>query len=54
LLRNWRNRSEGAECRVGAAPDVAPAPLSARDPTSEIARLRRENDRLWMEGDISA
>jgi transposase len=46
MLRNWRNRREGRD--TGAAPVLH----SASDPTAEISRLRRENDRLRMERDI--
>ena len=50
MLRNWRNR--GAERHSGSALHPASASVAPSDPAAEIARLRRENDRLRMERDI--
>src|SRR3954469_12012220 len=52
MLRNWRHRR--AERNTGSTlPSVAgSATPSVPDPSAEIARLRRENDRLRMERDI--
>ena len=52
MLRNWRNGSEGRNAGSARHPIPASAPHSVPDPASEIARLRRENDRLRMERDI--
>ena len=52
MLRNWRNRSEGRNAGSALRLTPAPAPHSVQDSASEIARLRRENDRLRMERDI--
>ncbi len=46
MLRNWRNRSDGR----GAG--TALHSNTSASTSSEIARLRRENDRLRMERDI--
>src|SRR3954454_23168219 len=53
MLRNWRNRQ--GEGNTGAAAPLEPASAthSVADPAAEISRLRRENDRLRMERDIS-
>jgi transposase len=52
MLRNWRTRSGGQ--KAGSAPQPRPTSTapSIPDPTAEISRLRRENDRLRMERDI--
>jgi transposase len=52
MLRNWRNRDEGRNPGSALRPIPAPAQHSGADPASEIARLRRDNDRLRMERDI--
>ena len=52
MLRNWRNRSAGRHAGSASHPIAASAPPSVPDPTAEISRLRRENDRLRMERDI--
>src|SRR3982074_1989839 len=49
MLRNWRNRSAGRAAGTAFHPNTS---TSSPDPTAEIARLRRENDRLRMERDI--
>lgn len=51
MLRNWRNRSRGRHAGLALTPPAA-ALHAAPDPGAEIARLRRENDRLRMERDI--
>ena len=51
MLRNWRNRSDGRGAGTALHPNKS-ASTSSPDPTAEIARLRRENDRLRMERDI--
>ena len=51
MLRNWRNRGDGRGAGTALHPNNS-APTSSPDPTAEIARLRRENDRLRMERDI--
>jgi transposase len=52
MLRTWRHRSTGRH--AGAAPYLQPASAapSAPDPAAEIARLRRENERLRLGRDI--
>ena len=50
MLRNWRNR--GAERHSGSALHPASVSVAPSDPAAEIARLRRENDRLRVERDI--
>src|SRR3954452_19056582 len=52
MLRNWRHRSTGEH--AGSAPHSRAASASpcVPDPTAEISRLRRENDRLRLERDI--
>lgn len=52
MLRNWRTRNGGQ--KAGSAPQPGPASAASAvlDPTAEISRLRRENDRLRMERDI--
>jgi transposase len=53
MLRNWRNRGVGQNAGPALRPNTpASTPHSAADPTVEISRLRRENDRLRMERDI--
>lgn len=52
MLRNWRNRGRGRNAGSALHPVPASAPHSVPDPTAEISRLRRENDRLRMERDI--
>ncbi len=56
MLRNWRANARGASPRSRAAPrdltagtGAAPSPA---DQAAEIARLRRELDRIRMERDI--
>ena len=49
MLRNWRNRSDGRGAGTALHPNTS---TSSPDPSAEIARLRRENDRLRMERDI--
>jgi transposase len=53
MLRNWRNRGEGRDTGSALRPISASAPHSAPDSVSEISRLRRENDRLRMERNVS-
>lgn len=50
MLRNWRNRSDGRGATTALHPSTLAPP--SRDPTAELSRLRRENDRLRMERDI--
>jgi transposase len=52
MLRNWRHRREGGHSGSAPHPWPASAAPSIPDPTAEISRLRRENDRLRMERDI--
>jgi transposase len=52
MLRNWRTRSGGQKAGSGPQPRPASAASSVPDPTAEISRLRRENDRLRMGRDI--
>src|SRR5215468_544969 len=52
MLRNWRNGSGRRDAGSVLLPIPASAPHSVPDPTAEISRLRRENDRLRMERDI--
>ena len=52
MLRNWRNGSGGRDAGSARHPIPASVPHSTPDPTAEISRLRRENDRLRMERDI--
>jgi transposase len=52
MLRNWRTRSGGQKAGSALHPRPALAASSISDPTAEISRLRRENDRLRMERDI--
>jgi transposase len=52
MLRNWRNRSGGRDAGSARHPIPASVAPSVPDPTGEISRLRRENDRLRMERDI--
>jgi transposase len=52
MLRNWRNRGGGGNAGPALHPIPASVPHSTPDPTAEISRLRRENDRLRMERDI--
>jgi transposase len=62
LVRGWLRWAEGREVAVSGAPAPparpgAPAPArrvgpSPADQAAEIARLRRENERLRMERDI--
>src|SRR5437763_10194024 len=51
MLRNWRNRSDGRGAGTALHSNTS-ASTSSPDRTAEIARLRRENDRLRMERDI--
>ena len=53
MLRNWRNGSGGRDAGSARHTIPASAPHSAPDPATEISRLRRENDRLRTERDIS-
>jgi transposase len=52
MLRNWRTRCGGQKAGSAPHPRPASAASSLMDPTAEISRLRRENDRLRMERDI--
>ena len=52
MLRNWRTRSGRQRAGLAPHPRPASAASSTPDPTAEISRLRRENDRLRMERDI--
>src|SRR3982074_3103696 len=49
MLRHGRNRSDGRGAGTALHSNTS---TSSPDPTAEIARLRRENDRLRMERDI--
>jgi transposase len=51
MLRNWRNRSDGRGAGTALHSNTS-ASTSSPDRAAEIARLRRENDRLRMERDI--
>jgi transposase len=52
MLRNWRRRVPGTGGPPRLPNKQAAAPLSAGDPSAEIARLKRELDRVRMERDI--
>ena len=53
MLRNWRGRSGGRNAGPALRRNTpASAPHFVPDPTAEISRLRRENDRLRVERDI--
>ena len=52
MLRNWRSRDGGRHPGSALPPISASAGPSVAEPTAEISRLRRENDRLRMERDI--
>src|SRR5204862_8345052 len=52
MLRNWRNRSDGRGAGTALHPNTPALAPPSRDPTAELSRLRRENDRLRMERDI--
>ena len=53
MLRNWRNRQGGQHAGSAVLAKPASAMPCVADPAAEISRLRRENDRLRMERDIS-
>jgi transposase len=53
MLRNWRNRQEGQHAGSAVPAKPASAMPCVADRAAEISRLRRENDRLCMERDIS-
>ena len=52
MLRNWRHGNGGRDAGSARPRIPASAPHPTPDPTSEISRLRRENDRLRSERDI--
>jgi transposase len=52
MLRNWRNRSGRRGAGTALHPSASASSPPSPDPTAEISRLRRENDRLRMERDI--
>lgn len=56
MLRTWRRRISGPGGGRGGPAQLptkqAPAPLAAGDQSAEIARLKRELDRVRMERDI--
>ncbi len=56
LLSRWVRRYghpvEAAPARPAPAPLLKPLPVATADQAAEIARLRRENERLRMERDI--
>ena len=58
LLSRWVKRygqpngAAAAAVRPAPAPPLKPLPVSTADQAAEIARLRRENERLRMERDI--
>src|SRR6476469_7705288 len=53
MLRNWRNRQGGQHAGSAVPAKPASAMPGFADPAAEISRLRRENDRLRQERDIS-
>jgi transposase len=52
MLRNWRNRGDGRGAGTALHRKTSASTPPSPDPTAEISRLRRENDRLRMERDI--
>ncbi|WP_144243562.1 IS3 family transposase [Azospirillum argentinense] len=52
MLRTWRRRVSGPGGPAQLPTRQAPAPLAAGDQSAEIARLKRELDRVRMERDI--
>ena len=52
MRRNGRTRSGGQKAGSAAPPRPASAASSLPDPRAEIARLRRENERVRRERDI--
>lgn len=52
MLRTWRRRVSGPGGPAQLPSKQAPAPLAAGDQSAEIARLKRELDRVRMERDI--
>ncbi len=58
LLSRWvkwygqPNGAAAAAVRPAPAPFLKPLPVSTADQAAEVARLRRENERLRMERDI--
>jgi transposase len=52
MLRNWRTRGTGLGAGATLRPNTPASSPPSPDPTAEISRLRRENDRLRMERDI--
>lgn len=52
MLRNWRNRRDGGGLGAALRPNTSGSAPPSPDPTAEISRLRRENDRLRIERDI--
>jgi len=52
MLRNWRRRVARPEGPTQLPNKQAAAPLAAGDQTAEIARLKRELERVRMERDI--
>jgi transposase len=52
MLRNWRSRGGGRNMASAPHPMAASAAPSVPNPTAEISRLRRENDRLRLGRDI--
>lgn len=53
MLRTWRRRVSAGPGGPAELPSKqAPAPLAAGDQSAEIARLKRELDRVRMERDI--
>ena len=52
MLRTWRTRSGGQKAESAPHPRPASAASPLPDPTAEISRLRRENERLRVERDI--
>lgn len=59
LVSRWIRRygqassaGSAAVARPAAAPLLKPVPIATADQAAEIARLRRENERLRMERDI--
>lgn len=52
VLRNWRRRETGPEGVTRLATKQASPPRGSDDQSAEIARLKREVERLRMERDI--
>jgi transposase len=52
MLRHWRRRQSTPGGTAALSSKQTASPLGSADQAAEIARLRKENDRLRMERDI--